>query len=171
MLYFLVLFPYVFSFHSPPVFLSVSLRLSFPRLLCSLLLVPLFSYLLSLSAFWLLSPPQLVLPLFSHLISHLPCFSLVQCPIVFIQPRCQAFQLGIWRFSASFIVSLQDLSLSFLFFFFLSSSFCISLQSAQFAFCLSPQLNYTLLLDMVFCCPSASRFHVSLGMLVCKPWL
>lgn len=155
---------------------SLSTRLLFSYLCLSVCHFPDYSVpfflcpcLLSLSAFWLLSPPQLVLPLFSHLISHLPCFSLVQCPIVFIQPRCQAYQLGIWRFSASFIVSLQDLSLSFLFF--LSSSFCISLQSAQFAFCLSPQLNYTLLLDMVFWCQSASRFHVSLGMLVCKPWL
>lgn len=143
MLYFLVLFPYVFSFHSPPVFLSVSLRLSFPRLLCSLLLVPLFSYLLSLSAFWLLSPPQLVLPLFSRLMSHLLCFSLVQCPVVFIQPRCQAFQLGIWRFSASFIVSLQDLSLSFLSFFFcrlVFASVC-SQHSLLFVF----HLNWTTL--------------------------
>lgn len=168
MLYFLVLFPYVFSFHSPPVFLSVSLCLSFPRLLCSLLLVPLFSYLLSLSAFWLLSPPQLVLPLFSHLISHLPCFSLVQCPIVFIQPKRFSLASGVFQLVLLYLFKICPF---LFFFFFLSSSFCISLQSAQFAFCLSPQLNYTLLLDMIFCCPSASRFHVSLGMLVCKPWL
>lgn len=114
MLYFLVLFPYVFSFHSPPVFLSVSLRLSFPRLLCSLLLVPLFSYLLSLSAFWLLSPPQLVLPLFSHLISHLPCFSLVQCPIVFIQPKRFSLASGVFQLVLLYLFKICP----FLFFFF-----------------------------------------------------